>query len=133
MDDAARFAIEYACERLIRHFAQRNDAHDHDAIADMFVEDGSFARPTDPDNPVTGREEIRSFFRDRPKRTTRHVMANIVVDVIDDRFARARSYVVLYSGEDGSNVLVGDFEDSFRRGDDGAWKFQSRAGSLAFR
>ena len=132
MNDAARFGIEHACERLIKRFVQLNDAHDHDALAEMFVSEGSFARPTDPTNPVTGREDIRAFFRDRPKRITRHVMTNIVVEVLDENAACARSYVVLYSGEKGAQVLLGDFDDTFRRDDDGAWKFQSRAGSLAF-
>lgn len=132
MTDASHREIEAACERLIRQFAFFNDAHDHDALAGMFVSDGSFARPSDPDNPVTGREAIRAFFQDRPKRRTRHVMSNTVVEVESEAAARARSYVVLYSGERGENVLVGDFHDVFRRDETGEWRFQSRRGSLAF-
>ncbi len=132
MDDVTRMTIEHACERLIRRFALLNDAHDHDALADLFTEDGSFARPTDPDAPVRGREAIRAFFRDRPKRETRHVIGNTVVDVESMTSARARSYVVLYSGEQGKTVLVGEFRDALARGETGIWQIVSRSGSLAF-
>ncbi|MEG3168014.1 nuclear transport factor 2 family protein [Sphingomonas sp. LB3N6] len=125
-------SIEHACERLIRRFALLNDAHDHDAIAAMFTEDGSFARPTDPDNPVRGQDAIRAFFRDRPKRETRHVIANTVVDVESPTAARAVSYVVLYTGEQGKTTLVGEFVDTLSQDMAGTWRLASRTGSLAF-
>jgi hypothetical protein len=132
MTDPSHRAIEATCERLIRKFAFLNDAQDHDALAEMFTIDGSFARPTDPDNPVMGRERIRDFFRDRPKRRTRHIMSNTVVEVQSETSARARSYVVLYSGDRGEDVLIGDFHDVFAIDEAGEWRFQSRRGSLAF-
>ena len=125
-------ASEQAIVKQIHRFAQANDAHDHDTLAAMFTQDGAFARPTAPDAPVRGREAIRAFFRDRPARRTRHVMANIVVDLVSPVCAQARSYVVLYSGERGENVLVGDFEDELRLEPDGVWRFARRKGSLAF-
>lgn len=131
-DSFERWAIEQAIVKQIHRFAQANDAHDHDALAAMFTQDGAFARPTAPDSPVCGRGAIRAFFRDRPARRTRHVMANIVVNVLSPVEARARSYVVLYSGERGENVLVGDFEDELRLEPDGLWRFSRRSGSLAF-
>lgn len=132
MTPAEMLAIEQACERLIRRFAWANDAQDHDAVAAMFTQDGSFARPTAPDAPVTGREAIRAFFRDRPKRATRHVMSNVLVDVEDDGRALARSYVTLYSGEGGKDVLVGAFHDVLVRDPASGWLFAQRRGSLAF-
>lgn len=131
MDDVERHRIEFACERLIRQFAFLNDAHDHNGLADLFTEDGSFARPTDPENAIVGRELIRTFFRDRPKKTTCHVMANTVVDVLSVEEASARSYVVLYAGEKGGDVLIGDFFDDFRCVQ-GEWRFYRRRGSLKF-
>lgn len=127
------FLIERACERLIHRFAWANDAQDHDAVAAMFVEDGSFARPTAPDTPITGRDVIRAFFRDRPKRVTRHVMSNIVIDVEEAGRARARSYVTLYAGEGGKDVLSGEFHDILVRDAAAGWLFQQRRGSLAFK
>ena len=119
---------EWAIEQQIRRFAMLNDAHDHDGIAALFTVDGRFSRPTEPDAPVIGRDAIRSFFRDRPKRTTRHVMANTVVTRIGADRAAAHSYVVLYLD---TQVLVGDFHDAFGL-EDGQWLFTERRGSLAF-
>ncbi|HEY0526770.1 MAG TPA: nuclear transport factor 2 family protein [Stellaceae bacterium] len=142
MTDAKRIAAEWACERLIRRFALLNDAGEYEELASLFVEDGSFARPTDPDNPVVGRQAILGFFRSRPKRTTRHLMSNIVVDVEDDGgTARAVSYVTLYSGPAGSGTppiaadpvqLVGAYHDKLVLTDAG-WRFAERRGSVALK
>jgi hypothetical protein len=139
MTEAERFAAEWACERLIRRFAQLNDAGAYEELASLFTEDGSFARPTDPDNPVVGRQAILDFFRSRPKRTTRHLMTNIVVDVEDDAAtARAVSYVTLYTGPAGGTQppvaadpvqLVGAFHDKLVRTEQG-WRFAERRGSV---
>ncbi|BBF72014.1 nuclear transport factor 2 family protein [Sphingomonas bisphenolicum] len=131
MNDVERQRIEHICERLIREFAFLNDAHDHDALAELFTEDGSFARPTDPDNAVIGREQIRIFFRDRSRKATCHVMANTVVDVLSEHEAAAQSYVMLYTGHNSDKLLIGEFCDAFRF-DGGQWRFQSRRGSLKF-
>lgn len=120
--------IEWTVERRIRRFAQLNDAHDHDALAAMFTADGSFARPSDPSVPILGREAIRAFFRDRPQRITRHVMANTLVDIVSDRQVRAHSYVVLYMAD---KTLIGDFFDHLVL-QDGVWLFAERRGTLAF-
>jgi hypothetical protein len=92
----------------------------------MFTLDGSFTRPTDPENPLEGRERIRLFFGDRAKRQTRHIMSNTVVDVVSDDEAHARSYVLLSSGDNGEQRLVGQFTDVLRREGD-RWLFHSVA------
>ncbi len=120
--------IEWAVERQIRRFAMLNDAHDADGLAAMFTADGSFARPSEPDAPVAGREAICAFFRDRPRRVTRHVMANTTVDILSVREVRAHSYVVLYMAD---KTLIGDFHDRMEL-HDGVWLFAERRGSLAF-
>jgi len=131
MTHQERQTIEIACERLIRQFALLNDAHDHAALAALFTEDGSFARPTNRDQPIEGRQAIHAFFRDRPARTTRHLMSNIVVDVTSATQAIAHSYVLLFTGEGGEKMLIGDFHDVLRK-EEGCWKFAQRSGSLAF-
>lgn len=120
--------IEWAIELQIRRFAMLNDAHDADGLAAMFTPDGSFARPSEPDAPVIGRDNIRAFFRDRPRRVTRHVMANTLVDAISETEVRAHSYVVLYMAD---KTLVGDFHDRLEL-HDGIWLFAERRGTLAF-
>jgi ketosteroid isomerase-like protein len=135
LPDAERAEMERACERLIREFAFHNDAGDYERLAACFTEDGSFARPTDPANPVRGRDAIRAFFRDRPPRVSRHLFVNTVVDVTGADQARARSYVLLYTGTDvlaDPVQLVGDFHDRMRRVD-GRWLFEERRGSVALK
>jgi uncharacterized protein (TIGR02246 family) len=134
-----RQEAEWACERLIRRFAYLNDAHDHEGLAAMFTDDGVFVRPTDPDNPVKGREAIRAFFRDRPKRLTRHVMVNTLVDLDSATQARAISYAVLFTAPASDAAvatdvtqMVGEFRDLLVF-ENGEWRFAERVGSTALR
>ncbi len=93
-----RLLIVQACTDLINRFAERNDARDADALADMFAEEGVFARPTMPDKPMRGRETIRAAFKARPPgKMTRHVVSNTVVTVLSATEAKAHSYLVLYT------------------------------------
>lgn len=78
LSDAEEAVIRDICERQILKFARLNDAGEHQALAAMFTETGTFSRPTDPDNFVQGRDAIFAFFRDRPARRTRHIMTNIL-------------------------------------------------------
>jgi uncharacterized protein (TIGR02246 family) len=135
-----RFSIVQECTQLIARFAQRNDARDADALAEMFVKDGVFIRPTKPDQPYKGRESIRDAFRAKPANiVTRHVVANVVVDVVSASEAKAQSYLLLYTApatEGGlpkadAKQLLGAFDDRIVRDGDGMWKFRERRGSLA--
>jgi ketosteroid isomerase-like protein len=142
IDPVQRMLIVQACTDLIHRFAERTDARDADALADMFVEDGVFARPTLPDQPIRGRETIRAQFRARPPgRMTRHVCTNTVVTVTGTDTASARSYILLFTADqpDGAalplradaKLLLGAFDDTLVRDSDGTWKFVQRQGSLA--
>lgn len=142
VDALERLLIVQDCTALIARFAERNDARDADALAEMFVEDGVFARPTAPDKPVRGREAIREQFRARPAgRMTRHLCANTVVTVESATQASAHSYVLLFTAAHGEGAplpvqadgkqLLGAFRDLMVRDGDGVWKFKERLGSLA--
>jgi ketosteroid isomerase-like protein len=138
--DAARMAAEWEIERLIRRFALLNDAGHAEALAALFTEDGAFYRPSEPDTPVSGRAAIAAHFRDRPKRVTRHLVVNTVVDLDGPERARADSYIVLYTAASGplpatadAVQLVGSFADRLERAADGAWRFAERRGSLALK
>lgn len=137
---AERLAIIQECNQLLARFALANDARDADTLAEMFVEDGIFIRPTKPDQPYAGREVIREAFRAKPAAlVTRHVVANTVVDVVSASEARAQSYLLLYTApatETGlpkadAKQLFGAFDDRIVRDSDGVWKFRERRGSLA--
>lgn len=135
-------AIVQACTDLLHRFALKNDARDADALAEMFVEDGVFRRPTMPDQPYVGREAIRAGFRAKPASVlTHHIISNIVVTVVGPAEARVESYIQLYTAKvaEGAKLpvpadakaLLGAFADVVVRDADGEWRFKDRRGSLA--
>lgn len=135
-----RAAIGWECERLIHLYAMLNDAGDFAAMAEMFAEDGVFARPSQGDVLIRGRAAILAAYTSRPPRFTRHLITSVVVTVEDQDNARAQSYLSLYTGQAGESLprpaepvyLIGDFKDRFVR-EDGVWKFSERLGSLALK
>ncbi|MEO8778639.1 MAG: nuclear transport factor 2 family protein [Rhodanobacter sp.] len=131
-----RHLAEHHCERQIRRFALLSDAGHYEELVSLFTLDGSFARPSDPEHPIKGRESILKSFQNRPRRLTRHVVSNVVVDLVNPNEAHAISYIVLYRGTTGAfsgpaqmAPLVGGFRDNLVRVDD-TWLFKSRRGSL---
>ncbi len=141
MTPAERRAIEWDVTRLIHHYVNLNDAGDWDAVAALYTDDGVLRRPSGGE-PVAGREAILAAFRARPPRAQRHVVANVVVDVVNAAAATAFSVIVLYMGaaaEDGglpvkaaNSPLVGRFADRLVLTEDG-WRFAQRLGGLDFR
>ncbi|WLH65174.1 nuclear transport factor 2 family protein [Pseudomonas sp. FP2300] len=136
-----RIAAEWACERLIKQFAQFNDAQDHDGIAELFVEDGRFSRPLAPDDYFEGREAIRAMFRDRPKRLALHIMTTILIEQTSASTARGRCYLAYVSNGDASAAqpapieggpMYGQFDDEFVLTSEG-WRFSSRRGSIVIK
>lgn len=142
MTEEERRAIEFDCERLIKHYVNLNDAQDWHGVAALYTEDARFARPSQPDVFVEGRAAILAGFLARPARAQRHVIANTVVEVEDASHARAFSVIVLYMGEaaepgalpamDPKSPLVGTFTDKLVRTAEG-WRFAERVGGLDFR
>jgi len=136
MDDLERLTIERACQRLVLEFARFNDSWDHEALAALFTDDCVFARPLDPDHPYHGRAAVHAIFRDRKARLTRHVMTNILIDVVSADEARGNSYVTMISSpntegpQPGEGIFFGGFDDGFVRTAQG-WKFKSRVGHVA--
>ncbi|MCY1366303.1 SnoaL-like domain protein [compost metagenome] len=135
---AERIATEWACERLVKQFAQLNDYQDHDGIAELFVEDARFSRPLAPDDYFQGREAIRALFRDRPKRLARHIMTTIVIEQTSPTTARGRSYLTYVSNGNAEAPqpaplegvpMYGQFDDEFVLTDAG-WRFALRRGSV---
>ena len=142
MDNTERRAIEADCERLIKLYANLNDAQNWDAVAGLYTEDARFARPSKPGEFIQGRAAILESFRARPARAQRHVIANTVVDVEGPATARAFSVILLYQGDpapvgelpamDPGSPLVGTFRDVIVRTPAG-WRFAERVGGLDFR
>jgi hypothetical protein len=135
-----RAAIGWECERLIHLYAMLNDAGDFTAMAEMFTDDGVFARPSQGDVLIRGKAAILAAYTSRPPRFTRHLISSVVVTVEDRDNARAHSYLSLHTGQPGEGLprpaepahLIGDFKDRFvlRAG---IWRFSERLGSLALK
>ncbi len=135
--------IEHYCTKVVKQFALYNDSKCYEKLAELFTEDASFARPTAPDNFITGRENILAAFQSRPAdKITRHIISNIVVDVITTTTAKAHCYATLYSSnevfsadkvEPQTNVsqIIGEFYDDFVLTDAG-WKISLRSGKIIF-
>lgn len=124
-----RRAIEQDCARLVALYANLNDAGRWAEVASLYAPDGRMARPTAPDDWITGRPAILDAFVSRAARTTRHICANIVIDVLDADHARGESAMLLFTGAQAPKV--GSFHDMFVRTDAG-WLFTERRGSLIF-
>ncbi len=120
---------EAAITRMIHDYAAWNDAGDWDAVAALYVPEGRMSRPIAPDDFVGGRDAILAAFKARPPRTTRHICANIRVDVNGDT-AAATSQILLFTAA-GQPPLVGSYVDKLVRTPEG-WRFVERRGSLDF-
>jgi hypothetical protein len=133
--------IEWACMRLINQFAVLNDQGQHEQLANLFIEDGRFARPTEPENFIVGREAILASFKARPaNKLTRHLISNILIEVSGPDTASGFCYVTQYScstatepGKFGYQAnptqLVGEYFDEFTLSAEG-WRFRQRSGRL---
>lgn len=142
MSPDQRRAIEWECTRLVNLYANLNDEGRWEEVAALYAEDGLMTRPTAPDAPIVGRAALLASFRARPPRTSRHVCANIVVDVESDSRASAFSVILLFTGRidvdgglplrDDGPPLVGTYSDRFVLTGEG-WRFAERRGGLCFR
>ena len=136
MKDEKRLLIEAQCARLPLLFAKHADNGDHEALANLFTEDCVFARPFQPDYPFHGRERVQAIFRDRPPILVRHIVSNVLVEVISKTEARGTNYLAMLSShasivppQEAGGLYVGSFEDTYVKTKDG-WKFRSRHGMV---
>jgi hypothetical protein len=122
--------IEWECTRLVNLYANLNDAARWEEVAALYAHDGWMTRPSDPDARITGPAAILAAFQARPPRATRHICANIVIDVESYEHASGESAMLLFTGF--GPPLVGSFHDRFVLTRDG-WRFSERRGTLLFK
>ena len=142
MDEARAWVARAAIAELITRYAVLNDTADWAAVAALYTQDGRMSRPTAPDEFISGRAAILAAFMARPRRASRHVVANVLVTLEGEDRARAASQILLYTGtaaEDGglpilsaASPLVGTWQDIVAKTPEG-WRFAERRGSLDFR
>jgi hypothetical protein len=131
-----RSKIEAACARLPLLFAKYADNGDHAALAELFTEDCEFARPFQPDHPFYGRDRVQAIFRDRPPILVRHIVTNVLIDVINKDEAFGTNYLTMLSShasteppQEAGAIYVGGFTDHYVR-TDADWQFKSRHGRV---
>jgi len=142
MDEVCAWTARAAIAELITRYAALNDAADWEAVAALYTEDGRMNRPSVPDEFVSGRAAILAAFRARPRRASRHIVANVLVTLEGETRARASSQILLFTGsaaEDGGSPiqstappLIGSYDDTLVKTIDG-WRFSERRGRLDFR
>jgi uncharacterized protein (TIGR02246 family) len=141
--DIDAMQAERECERLVYRYAWFVDSGEAAAIADLFVDDGTWA--AGGGEAMRGRDGIRTGFEARQavaRRQSRHVMTNVLIDVTGLDTATGRAYLVNFRHDSPTGVAekpapadvpkyVGEYHLTFRRVD-GAWLFQSLDLDLAF-
>jgi hypothetical protein len=119
--------------RLVTRYAVLNDDGDFAGLAAMYLPGGRLMRPSGGD-PVVGPDAIRASYEARPPRTSRHLVTNIVVELVSDQEATCRSALLLYTAAPGEEpapaaapALLGGFRDRLMRTPEG-WRFAERIG-----
>lgn len=97
--DAERAAIERACERLLIAYTIATDTNDAAGIYGAYAEHGTLENNR---VSISGRKAIEDYFtkrvaeRIRSGVTTRHVLTNILITVVDRDHARGTAYETMY-------------------------------------
>ena len=128
MDAQTRSEIE----ALHAEFAWLIDRGDSTQVADLFTEDGRYARSTG--EVSIGREAIRIAYAARIAhgvRTSRHVFTNLRVLQPAPGRVRATSIMTLYALDAPPPILtevmlVADYDDDCVLCEDGHWRYASR-------
>ena len=129
------------CYNLVVDCAQIIDESRYDDLAQIFTEDGIFARPTVPDEPMTGRETIIGNFKKRPPTLVgQHLVLNIRVRLTGPDTAEGTSSIMLYlsntevpyengKGRKANGPLCGVYKDVYVRTAQG-WRIRDRRGRV---
>ncbi|MDT9600539.1 nuclear transport factor 2 family protein [Sphingosinicella rhizophila] len=134
---------ELAILRLLNMYAQCGSRQDADGLANLFTEDGVWERKEGAQQgkyteriKIEGREAWRAFalemFEVQGSTGYQYVAANAVVTGEGDRAEGVSTAIILgMSNEAASIILIGNFEDEYRRTRDG-WKFAYRGMRVSF-
>lgn len=102
MDDASRRAIEWECAQVLTRFINALDSGDYETMASLMAPDGVWNRPS---GDTVGPDGLLEALKDRPRDLIiRHVISNIVIDVVDENRADGITYLTVYR-HDGSALV----------------------------
>jgi hypothetical protein len=137
-DRLQRAAIQWECQQHLNKVTNLTDQRAWEQLAMCYTEDAVLARPSDPNNPIVGRDAILASFKARPPRTTAHLLGNSTFEISEPTQVKVISRVWLASGPKGetevtvtsdSQLLIGTFVDQLVFFD-GEWFTQRRDGSI---
>jgi hypothetical protein len=129
------------CYDLVVDCATIIDESRYDDLASIFTVDGVFARPTVPDEPITGRDTIVAAFKKRPaSKIAQHLVLNIRVRLTGQDTAEGTSSIMLYmtdadvpqepgKGRKATGPLLGLYRDRYVRTAEG-WRIADRRGRV---
>jgi 3-phenylpropionate/cinnamic acid dioxygenase small subunit len=131
MSDSAR-----EIENLLYRYAERIDAGDLEAVADLFVHGRIAVSPdAEPGQAVEGRDRVLAMYRGSTRiyadgtPHTKHVTTNAIIEVDEPaNTAAARSYYTVFQQVEDlplQPIISGRYHDSFQRFD-GSWWFDTR-------
>jgi SnoaL-like protein len=146
MSTAAEFTPQQlsdiqACYNLVVDCAQIIDESRYEDLAQIFSVDGIFARPTVPDEPISGSATIVAAFKKRPpNKLAQHLVLNIRVRLTGADTAEGTSSIMLYmtdaetpfengKGRKATGPLLGVYRDLYVRTASG-WRIKDRRGRV---
>jgi ketosteroid isomerase-like protein len=129
--------IQWECQQLLNRMTNLMDQQDWQALANCYTEDAVLSRPSDPDNPIHGRQEILESFTTRSPRISGHSIVNSVFTIVNQDYVKASSRVWLISGPTdqpspviaNSPLLIGSYTDHIKR-QDNQWLVALRDGNI---
>jgi ketosteroid isomerase-like protein len=139
LGETERHHAEQACQALATEYAEIVDTQDYARLREVFSNDAVFARPTNPDEPIRGIDNIIASFTSRPgNRVTQHFVCNVRVKVESEDAASGSCRILLYVADasdpetaEGRQTarkqLIGIYRDRFVRTKNG-WRIAERRG-----
>jgi uncharacterized protein (TIGR02246 family) len=119
-----------AIRSLIHEYAERIDNGDLDGVAALFTH-GTWSSPG-RGTPLRGADQVRRaydgviLYDGTP--STKHVISNVTIELMDDHTATARSYFTVLQARPDlplQPIIAGRYHDRFERVD-GRWRFADR-------
>ena len=140
ISETERRNAEQACQALAIEYAEIVDTQDYARLREVFSDDAVFARPTSPNEPIRGIDNIIASFTSRPRsRVTQHFVCNVLVKVESADAATGSCRILLYvtdasdpetteGRQAAAKQLIGVYRDRFVRTKAG-WRIAERRGN----
>ncbi|MCA0424714.1 MAG: nuclear transport factor 2 family protein [Proteobacteria bacterium] len=136
-DLIATAATEWSCAKAIQKYAKGADSNDAEMFTGAFTPDGVWVRPDGQE--IKGHDALRTFLLARPTGGfARHIISNIVVDVLDASTAVAASLATVLKYPAPANLplttkpatMLACYDDQLRLCADGQWRIARRRVTL---